>query len=107
MDSGRRREPDRLSDYLVGGVTERALSPPIPARHDPIQRLADDRIFRGLHNGGHSDTVFLCALALCQIEYECKALVASFFEQSGAHKHRNATAVFPKILLLEGLNYPG
>ncbi len=45
-------EPDRLSDDLVGGVPERALSPPIPARHDPIQRLADDRIFRGLHNGG-------------------------------------------------------
>src|SRR5206468_1323810 len=57
-------EPDRFSDYLVGGVTERALSSPIPALHDPIQRLADDRIFRGLHNGGHSDTVFLCALAL-------------------------------------------
>jgi hypothetical protein len=47
-----KEEPDRLSDYLVGGVTERAFSPLIPARHDPIQRLADDGIFRGLHNGG-------------------------------------------------------
>src|SRR5437762_4636835 len=50
---------------------------------------------------------FLDALALGQIEHECKALVASFFEQSGANKHRNAAAVFPNILLLEGLNYPG
>ena len=46
-------------------------------------------------------------LALCQIEHECKALVASFFEQSGANKHRNAAAVFPNILLLEGPNSTG
>src|SRR6516164_9056945 len=46
-------------------------------------------------------------LALCQIEHECKALVASFFEQSGANKHRDTATVFPNILLLEGLSYPG
>ena len=45
-------DPDRLSDDLVGRVTKRTLSPHIPACHNPIQRLADDGIFRRLHNGG-------------------------------------------------------
>ena len=49
---------------------------------------------------------FLSLLALCQIEDQRKA-VASFLEQRAAHKHRNAAAVFPKMLPLEGLNDAG
>ena len=48
----------------------------------------------------------LGTLAFGQIEHECEALVTSFLEHRGANKHRDAAAVFPKILLLEGLNDP-
>src|SRR6516225_243954 len=50
---------------------------------------------------------FLGTFAFGQIEHECEALVTFFLEHRGANKHRNAAAVFPKIFLLEGLNYAG
>src|SRR6516165_3275867 len=48
----------------------------------------------------------LRTFALGQIEDERKALITSFFERCDANKHRHATAVFSKILLLEGLDDP-
>src|SRR6516165_12264219 len=50
---------------------------------------------------------FFHPLALGQIEDERNDLVAAFFEQGEADKHRNAAAIFSKILLLEGPNGPG
>src|SRR6516165_3648518 len=44
--------------------------------------------------------------ALGQIEHECDALVAAFFEQRDANKYWNSAAVFAKIFLLEGLKTP-
>src|SRR5262245_28602647 len=49
----------------------------------------------------------LCPLAIGQIEHERNSLVAAFFEQRAADKHRNAAAVLAKILLLERLKAPG
>src|SRR6516162_5706061 len=49
----------------------------------------------------------LRTFALGQIEYERNDLVTSFLEQRCANKHRHATAVISKILLLEGLNGSG
>src|SRR5215470_19119650 len=48
----------------------------------------------------------LRTFALGQIENERDALVTSFLERCDTNKHRNATAVFSKILLLEWLDGP-
>ena len=90
---------------------ERAYVPSQTLAHGPQYSRSDlldrGRFRQDLRDGMLHAEAVLRALALGQIEHECKALVASFFEQSGTNKHGNATAVFPKILLLEGLNYPG
>src|SRR6516162_1245151 len=46
----------------------------------------------------------LRTFALGQIEDEREALVTSFLERCDANKHGHTTAVFSKILLLEGLD---
>ena len=43
---------DRLSDDLRGGVAEDPLGGGIPAGHHPLERLADDCVVRGGHDGG-------------------------------------------------------
>src|SRR5215471_4010993 len=48
----------------------------------------------------------LRTFALGQIEDERKALVTSLLERCDANKHRHTTAIFSKILLLEGLDDP-
>ena len=48
---GRDQDRDRLSDDLLGGVAVDALGPSVPGKNDPVQRLADDGVLRGLHDG--------------------------------------------------------
>src|SRR5262249_15363380 len=90
---------------------ERADVPSQTLAHGPQYSRSDlldrGRFRQDLRDGVLHAEAVLCALALCQIEHECKALVASFFEQSAATKHRNETAVFPTIVLPEGKNDAG
>src|SRR5260370_33673314 len=48
---------------------------------------------------------FLGAFALRQIEHECDALVSFFAERSQTDQHGHAAPIFPKVLLLEWLDY--
>src|SRR3972149_9968297 len=49
---------DWLPDQLLGRVAIDPLRARIPAYDRAIQALADDRIIRGLHNGGQSGKTF-------------------------------------------------
>src|SRR5438045_8630153 len=83
---------------------ERAYVPSQTLAHGPQYSRSDlldrGRFRQDLRDGVLHAEAFLCALALCQIEYECKALVASFFELRGADSQRNSTAVFAVILCM-------
>ena len=43
---------DVLADDFIGGVAEYALRAGIPRLDDPLERLADDRVVRRLHDRG-------------------------------------------------------
>ena len=43
----RQQDRQRLSDRFRGGIAEDGLRPGVPIGHDPIERLADDRVVRG------------------------------------------------------------
>src|SRR5687767_2454026 len=49
----------------------------------------------------------LGSLLLAQIEHEGDTFVAASFEEGAAEKYRHAAAVFPEVLLLEGLKDAG
>jgi len=53
------RSSDRLTDRLFGGVTEDALGASVPARDNPIEVLAYDRVVAGLDDGcQHAQSLF-------------------------------------------------
>lgn len=55
------------TDHLLGRVAEESTRSAVPARDDPLERLADDRVVRRVHHGGQAQPRLLGLPALGRV----------------------------------------
>ena len=66
---GRHENRNGLADDLLGGVAVEFLRPVIPTENGPLQRLGDNGVLAGFHNGCQAPDSFLIMLALGDVQH--------------------------------------
>ena len=61
---------NRLTDHLLGRVTEKPLCARVPARHDAFESLANDRVRRRIHDRGQPIACGFRTVEVCDIASE-------------------------------------